>query len=64
MSVLGAIPDVDAHDLHRLDEKLCSQPARPSKTDKSKRELFKKITARVSCDSCTVPPVLLYTQRQ
>lgn len=48
LAVLGAIPDVDAHDLHRLDEKLSANSARPAKIDKSKRDLFKKITARVS----------------
>lgn len=47
MSVLRAIPDVDAHDLHRLDEKLSANPTKPSKIDKSKRDLFKKITSRV-----------------
>ncbi|CAH0628652.1 unnamed protein product [Chrysodeixis includens] len=47
VSVLRAIPDVDAHDLHRLDEKLAAQPAKPSKIDKSKRDLFKKITSRL-----------------
>ncbi|XP_045492853.1 exportin-5 isoform X2 [Colias croceus] len=46
-SVLGAIPDVDAHDLRRLDEKLTAHPARPAKIDKSKKELFKKIASRV-----------------
>ncbi|GBP07029.1 Exportin-5 [Eumeta japonica] len=47
VGVLRAIPDVDAHDLHRLDEKLTAAPARPAKIDKSKRDLFKKITARL-----------------
>ncbi|XP_028163175.1 exportin-5-like [Ostrinia furnacalis] len=47
VSVLREIPDVDAHDLRRLDEKLAAPPAKPSKTDKSKRDLFKKITARL-----------------
>lgn len=48
VAVLRAIPDVDAHDLHRLDEKLNSHNTKPSKIDKSKRDLFKKITSRVS----------------
>ncbi|KAJ2950388.1 hypothetical protein O0L34_g8631 [Tuta absoluta] len=47
VSVLRAIPDVDAHDLHRLDEKLSSNTNKPSKIDKSKRDLFKKITSRL-----------------
>lgn len=55
VSVLRAIPDVDAHDLQRLDEKLADKLAdklaahhtKPPKIDKSKRDLFKKITARV-----------------
>jgi hypothetical protein len=45
--VLREIPDVDAHDLRRLDEKLAATTAKPSKIDKSKRDLFKKITSRV-----------------
>ncbi|CAH0669294.1 unnamed protein product [Spodoptera exigua] len=47
VAVLRAIPDVDAHDLHRLDEKLNSHNTKPSKIDKSKRDLFKKITSRL-----------------
>ncbi|KAL0884167.1 hypothetical protein ABMA27_016175 [Loxostege sticticalis] len=47
VTVLREIPDVDAHDLHRLDEKLAANPAKPSKIDKSKRDLFKKITSRL-----------------
>ncbi|CAB3228733.1 unnamed protein product [Arctia plantaginis] len=46
-SVLRSIPDVDAHDLQRLDDKLAAQNAKPSKIDKSKRDLFKKITSRL-----------------
>ncbi|XP_047518097.1 exportin-5 [Pieris napi] len=46
-NVLGAIPDVDAHDLRRLDEKLAANNARPAKIDKSKKDLFKKITSRL-----------------
>ncbi|XP_052738184.1 exportin-5 [Bicyclus anynana] len=45
--VLRAIPDVDAHDLQRLDEKLAAHSAKPAKIDKSKRDLFKKITSRL-----------------
>ncbi|KAM3968247.1 exportin-5-like protein Ranbp21 isoform 2-T2 [Aphomia sociella] len=47
VAVLREIPDVDEHDLHRLDEKLVANPAKPSKIDKSKRDLFKKITSRL-----------------
>ncbi|CAH0721476.1 unnamed protein product, partial [Brenthis ino] len=47
VAVLRAIPDVDAHDLQRLDEKLTSNTAKPAKIDKGKRELFKKITSRL-----------------
>ncbi|XP_075972156.1 exportin-5-like protein Ranbp21 [Anticarsia gemmatalis] len=47
VSVLRAIPDVDAHDLQRLDDKLTAQNTKPSKIDKSKRDLFKKITSRL-----------------
>ncbi|CAG9792177.1 unnamed protein product [Diatraea saccharalis] len=47
VTVLRDIPDVDAHDLHRLDEKLAANPTKPSKIDKSKRDLFKKITSRL-----------------
>ncbi|XP_072941490.1 exportin-5 [Epargyreus clarus] len=46
-AVLRAIPDVDAHDLHRLDEKLAHPNGKPAKIDKSKRDLFKKITSRL-----------------
>ncbi|CAH2229113.1 jg22168, partial [Pararge aegeria aegeria] len=46
-SVLRAIPDVDAHDLQRLDEKLAANTNKPAKIDKSKRDLFKKITSRL-----------------
>ncbi|XP_063635892.1 exportin-5 [Cydia splendana] len=45
--VLRAIPDVDAHDLRRLDEKLAPGNAKQNKIDKTKRDLFKKITARL-----------------
>lgn len=45
--VLHAIPDVDVHDLRRLDEKLAATPTRPNKIDKSKRDLLKKITSPV-----------------
>ncbi|CAH2092253.1 unnamed protein product [Euphydryas editha] len=45
--VLRAIPDVDAHDLQRLDDKLAAQANKPAKIDKSKRDLFKKITSRL-----------------
>ncbi|XP_050362549.1 exportin-5 [Nymphalis io] len=47
MAVLRAIPDVDAHDLQRLDDKLTAHPNKPAKIDKSKRDLFKKITSRL-----------------
>ncbi|XP_063892641.1 exportin-5 [Helicoverpa armigera] len=47
VSVLRSIPDVDAHDLQRLDEKLAAHNTKPSKIDKSKRDLFKKITSRL-----------------
>ncbi|XP_045764102.1 exportin-5 isoform X1 [Maniola jurtina] len=46
-AVLRAIPDVDAHDLQRLDEKLAANTNKPAKIDKSKRDLFKKITSRL-----------------
>ncbi|XP_059051314.1 exportin-5 [Achroia grisella] len=46
-AVLREIPDVDEHDLHRLDEKLAANTTKPSKIDKSKRDLFKKITSRL-----------------
>ena len=48
VAVLRAIPDVDAHDIQRLDEKIAANTAKPAKIDKSKRDLFKKITSRVS----------------
>ncbi|XP_041972976.1 exportin-5 [Aricia agestis] len=47
VAVLRAIPDVDAHDLRRLDDKLAAHPAPRNKLDKSKRDLFKKITAKL-----------------
>ncbi|XP_068627564.1 exportin-5 [Battus philenor] len=47
VSVLRAIPDVDAHDIHRLDEKLAANNSKPAKIDKSKRDLFKKIASRL-----------------
>ncbi|KAJ8725207.1 hypothetical protein PYW07_016165 [Mythimna separata] len=47
LCVLRAIPDVDAHDLQRLDDKLAAHSLKPSKIDKSKRDLFKKITSRL-----------------
>ncbi|KPJ15304.1 Exportin-5 [Papilio machaon] len=47
VSVLRAIPDVDAHDLQRLDDKLAAHHTKPPKIDKSKRDLFKKITSRL-----------------
>ncbi|XP_060800785.1 exportin-5 [Amyelois transitella] len=46
-NLLREIPDVDEHDLQRLDDKLCAQAGKPSKIDKSKRDLFKKITAKL-----------------
>ncbi|VVD03479.1 unnamed protein product, partial [Leptidea sinapis] len=45
--VLAAIPDVDAADLRRLDDKLAAANTRPAKLDKSKRDLFKKITSKL-----------------
>lgn len=48
LSVLRAIPDVDAHELQRLDERLTAAPTRPNKIDKAKRDLFKKIITPVS----------------
>ncbi|XP_049888101.1 exportin-5 [Pectinophora gossypiella] len=47
VSVLRAIPDVEPHDVLRLDEKLAAPHNKPNKIDKSKRDLFKKITARL-----------------
>ncbi|KAJ0179536.1 hypothetical protein K1T71_005248 [Dendrolimus kikuchii] len=47
VGVLRAIPEVEAHDLQRLDERLAHHNARPAKIDKGKRDLFKKITARL-----------------
>lgn len=62
VSVLRAIPDVDAHDLHRLDEKLAANHNKPAKIDKSKRDLFKKITSRVSY-SLLYRKLIFYTNR-
>lgn len=45
--VLRAIPEVEANDLQRLDEKLAHHNNKPAKIDKSKRDLFKKITSRL-----------------
>lgn len=45
--VLRSIPDVDAHDLQRLDDKIASHNNKPAKIDKSKRDLFKKITSKL-----------------
>ncbi|XP_037870875.1 exportin-5 [Bombyx mori] len=47
VNVLRAIPDVDAHDLQRLEDKLANNTGKPSKIDKSKRDLFKKITSKL-----------------
>ncbi|XP_053599925.1 exportin-5 [Plodia interpunctella] len=46
-NLLREIPDVDEHDLQRLDDKLVAAGGKPSKIDKSKRDLFKKITAKL-----------------
>lgn len=46
--VLRSIPDADPHDLQRLDDKLNAAVTKPSKIDKVKRDLFKKVTSCVS----------------
>lgn len=43
-NILRSIPDVDARDLIKLDEKSAVQTTKNNKIDKAKRELFKKIT--------------------
>ncbi|KAG6459839.1 hypothetical protein O3G_MSEX011628 [Manduca sexta] len=53
-NVLRAIPDVDAHDLQRLDDKIAANPGKPAKIDKGKRDLFKKITSRVRMKECFI----------
>lgn len=53
-AVLRAIPDADPHDLQRLEDKLAQPPTKPNKLDKSKRDLFKKVTSPVSTATLTV----------
>lgn len=45
------IPNVNAADLHKLDEKLAAPPAKGNKIEKGKKDLFKKITSQVGYDN-------------
>lgn len=57
-NVLRAVPGAEPADLQRLDDKLAAHAHKPAKLDKSKRDLFKKITAKVSPLSHTVHMLL------
>lgn len=46
--VLKSIPNVHLVDIQKFDERMLKETSKGSKVDKSKREMFKKITQSVS----------------
>lgn len=48
MDIILQIPNTDAADIRKLDEKISLGATRGNKIDKAKKDLFKKITAPVS----------------
>lgn len=41
------IPNINAADLQKLDEKIAAGSTKGNKIDKAKRDLFKKLTSQV-----------------
>lgn len=47
LEILQQIPNTNAADLQKLDEKITQGATKGNKIDKAKKDLFKKITAQV-----------------